>query len=963
MEKKDRRFVQLRTPADGCCFLYSVVAIDQPLLWASCRRNPLGFPVDIVDAEKEKLQKENVAVQLLQGLAERPNVIDEFKRGRLFDFSELHQLSMHRKQRIRITLHSSVAEYARTNGYPSDMTYGNPSWPLLVHCMFSLRGQVKSEQRGHFEPLLPVDSIDIKLWRTRRVYGESVIIEDTTKNMPDVPKQPIRERDVAAEEENDDIKKAYRLSMSSYEEEKRKREDDDVEYNAQVLALGVDPFSGADNDLTCQGHQKDEDLSIRACAKSEQVAPLAVDIHSPPCSPTVMDVEGMCQTGELRLARETETKTQAEWICNRCTLVNKNSNATCEACEASNPNQDITPPVTSYPIVIDNGAPNGALGDKSRQWSSLPASLLKRSKLTATRSFKVALEEIDGAEDQEQTNTVQKNLGKSDIAEMEEWRKSKRAAAGANLVGHDLARAKIPPRSQEPMHGAGSPLPHRNESKYFLDAKDSGGSQGSQWGVAAVLGPAMGNIHPINAFTPKECATSSTATLSARPQSTPRGIVDVAAARQLKDRVKADQAKPRINRQEPSHIPVPMQLPISSKKASPKCLEPSKDMIHADADLRQSQAVEAIERFAHLADCANDVQEIDGIVVKPIGPARSPRGQISAESSRAGRSRCTTPQISYQKTPESQGVAARGDRTKGRETLAYLKLKGQQQIPNEKQTTDAASQGSKGTRKEGFIKEMCEDGVYIQPDDSSIICLASFTEFPVQECKKAEAVMDPRRGSIGDVRVSFSWDGNTDSDRSYGRVGLVENVKLLGEERRKFKRPLSVLSAPRRRSFAAGRKRQKLMKGTGSETRETGQTAITIKPKWLDLILMGKKTWEIRGCNCHKRGLVRLAESKEEKVSSAGKITGEAIVEDSMEVTLEILEQNLDKHCIPVDGLRNFPYKRFYAWVLRDARRFEIPQNYEIKGGSITWRKLDTETVRRCNEESAKSKACHIPID
>ena len=45
-----------------------------------------------------------------------------------------------------------------------------------------------------------------------------------------------------------------------------------------------------------------------------------------------------------------------------------------------------------------------------------------------------------------------------------------------------------------------------------------------------------------------------------------------------------------------------------------------------------------------------------------------------------------------------------------------------------------------------------------------------------------------------------------------------------------------------------------------------------MKKKWLDLILSGKKTWEIRGSNTMHRGNTHLAESKK-----TGRIQGRAL--------------------------------------------------------------------------------------
>ena len=47
--------------------------------------------------------------------------------------------------------------------------------------------------------------------------------------------------------------------------------------------------------------------------------------------------------------------------------------------------------------------------------------------------------------------------------------------------------------------------------------------------------------------------------------------------------------------------------------------------------------------------------------------------------------------------------------------------------------------------------------------------------------------------------------------------------------------------------------------------------ALVVKKEWLDLILAGRKTWEIRGSPTGKRGWIRFAESQAD-----GKLMGRA---------------------------------------------------------------------------------------
>jgi len=178
---------------------------------------------------------------------------------------------------------------------------------------------------------------------------------------------------------------------------------------------------------------------------------------------------------------------------------------------------------------------------------------------------------------------------------------------------------------------------------------------------------------------------------------------------------------------------------------------------------------------------------------------------------------------------------------------------------------------------------------------------------------------------------------------------LTSPRRILRECKQNVRPPTSPRRLGFRRKMPLTRSFQALSK------KESGHTALSIKKEWLDLILSGRKTWEIRSAECHKRGLIRLAESKSGKSQFRGYIVGEAMVEDAFEVTLDTLSAHPDKHCIPDVGI--ISYTRIFAWVLKDARRYEIPQSYKPKVGAMTWRRLDAETVQRCDNESSKCRA------
>lgn len=104
---------------------------------------------------------------------------------------------------------------------------------------------------------------------------------------------------------------------------------------------------------------------------------------------------------------------------------------------------------------------------------------------------------------------------------------------------------------------------------------------------------------------------------------------------------------------------------------------------------------------------------------------------------------------------------------------------------------------------------------------------------------------------------------------------------------------------------------------------------LIIKQPWIDLILEGRKVWEIRGSNTKIRGRIALIQSGTKTV------VGYADLVDCIPVSQEEYPLRKDKHCI--DDCSVFPYKYVYAWVLRNPVRIKKPIPYEHKLGTIIW--------------------------
>lgn len=106
---------------------------------------------------------------------------------------------------------------------------------------------------------------------------------------------------------------------------------------------------------------------------------------------------------------------------------------------------------------------------------------------------------------------------------------------------------------------------------------------------------------------------------------------------------------------------------------------------------------------------------------------------------------------------------------------------------------------------------------------------------------------------------------------------------------------------------------------------------LLIKSPWIDLILDGKKNWEIRGSNTKKRGEIGLIKS------GSGMVYGTVNIVESKELTLEEYQNGSHRHCVNSGDTSQLPYKKTYAWVLNNPIIYETPIPYQHPMGAVIW--------------------------
>jgi hypothetical protein len=108
------------------------------------------------------------------------------------------------------------------------------------------------------------------------------------------------------------------------------------------------------------------------------------------------------------------------------------------------------------------------------------------------------------------------------------------------------------------------------------------------------------------------------------------------------------------------------------------------------------------------------------------------------------------------------------------------------------------------------------------------------------------------------------------------------------------------------------------------------ERALIVRQPWIDLILSGKKTWEMRSRPTNVRGKIGLIEQ------GSGLIVGECKIVDSDHIKLDPIEHGLHYSHHRVDDF-NLLNKWCYAWEIEGAKRYDKPIPYQHPQCAVTW--------------------------
>ncbi|MDH2328834.1 ASCH domain-containing protein [Cereibacter sp. SYSU M97828] len=117
--------------------------------------------------------------------------------------------------------------------------------------------------------------------------------------------------------------------------------------------------------------------------------------------------------------------------------------------------------------------------------------------------------------------------------------------------------------------------------------------------------------------------------------------------------------------------------------------------------------------------------------------------------------------------------------------------------------------------------------------------------------------------------------------------------------------------------------------------------ALVVDQPWIDLILSGAKTWEMRSTETRFRGWLGLIRKGSGAVVGIARLSGcgQALSQAEMIATV-------DRHHIPEPMIRSGQVANWTTpWHLAEAAPLSLPVAYRHPSGAVTWVNLDTDVT------------------
>lgn len=118
--------------------------------------------------------------------------------------------------------------------------------------------------------------------------------------------------------------------------------------------------------------------------------------------------------------------------------------------------------------------------------------------------------------------------------------------------------------------------------------------------------------------------------------------------------------------------------------------------------------------------------------------------------------------------------------------------------------------------------------------------------------------------------------------------------------------------------------------------------ALLIRRPWVDKILDGEKTWEIRGSRTSVRETIALV------ASGSGTVIGVCDLVDCIgPLKAEEFRKNAKKAGMrPSEATLGY-YRQTFAWVMAKPKKLKTPIEYEHPPGAIIWVRLEAAVDKK----------------
>jgi hypothetical protein len=126
---------------------------------------------------------------------------------------------------------------------------------------------------------------------------------------------------------------------------------------------------------------------------------------------------------------------------------------------------------------------------------------------------------------------------------------------------------------------------------------------------------------------------------------------------------------------------------------------------------------------------------------------------------------------------------------------------------------------------------------------------------------------------------------------------------------------------------------------------------LIIRQPWVDMILDGRKTWELRSRRTKISGPIAVI------AKGTGTVVGVTeIVDMRGPFTVRALRKHEGQHCVPPGVIKALAYKQVIAWELRGSKRLSIPVRFTPRPGAVIWVNLSPAVSRKVIQAAGCAK-------